>query len=97
MRYAHAENVNMTAEETLKDTFVLNSSITPDQRLRVQHWADILEPPSAPNAAAVKANCQHWALKVIERLRDEGIVTQATLNEARRYKQTLPNEDSWSQ
>jgi hypothetical protein len=89
MRYLPDINDNIIVSSTYKEGRTLNGNLTEDQRARIQYWAENTVPPSAPNAGAVTENCQHWAVRVLSRLQNEGIVTQGKVKEVAGLVQPL--------
>jgi hypothetical protein len=89
MRYTPGVNVNIFASATYKSFRELNSNLTDDQCTTIRHCAENTVPPTAPNAAAVTENCQHWVVRVLYGLQNQGIVTQEKVNEANGLVQPL--------
>jgi hypothetical protein len=92
MRYMPDEDSDILASSPLRGSYIMNPNITEQEHTRIRYWAENTPPPTAVNAAAAKANCQHWTIRVLERLQDEGIVTHTKVDEAKSYKQLLPHE-----
>ena len=89
MEYTPAFNANIFASSTYKSFRVLNSNLTEDQPASIKHCAENTVPPTAPNAAAVTENCQHWVVRVLHGLQNQGIVTQEKVNEVNNLVQPL--------
>jgi hypothetical protein len=75
MEYEHAEGVDILTSESLKTAYTL-CNLTQDQAERVAYYANTEPPPSAPDRASVRENCQGWTVRVLEKLAEEGIVTE---------------------
>ncbi|KAI5298149.1 hypothetical protein KEM55_003754 [Ascosphaera atra] len=69
------------AEYGFKTAYVL-ADITEEQAAIVKECADEIAPPRAANRAAVRENCQNWAVRVIGALVARGVVSQAKLDMA---------------
>lgn len=78
MRYTHAEGVNIQASCNFKTAYTL-ANLTQDQAGWVEFYANSETPPSAPDRASVTENCQGWTVRVLERLVEKDIVTEAWL------------------
>lgn len=61
---------------TLEDSILLNAVLGPSQHDVIRDWVQRETPPSAPNVAAVRESCQHWTMRVLERLQEGGIVAR---------------------
>jgi len=75
MHHQHTSNVDILSSSDIKDTFTL-AYLSDEQARLVEEFANTEIAPSAPNRASVKENCQWWAIRVLERLKERGIVTQ---------------------
>lgn len=75
MHHSHVDGVNIQALESFKTAYTL-ADLTQDQVGWVAYHANHEAPPSTPNRASVKENCQGWAARVLERLAERGIVTE---------------------
>ncbi|KAI5300712.1 hypothetical protein KEM55_005628 [Ascosphaera atra] len=82
MSYGHSsEPTLLTASDGFKTAYVL-ADITEEQAAIVKECADEIAPPRAANRAAVRENCQNWAVRVIGALVSRGVVSQAKLDMA---------------
>ena len=83
MHYSFIEDTNPVTElDTFNTAFVMAESISPEQQRKVVVAVEHMVPPSAPNAAAVKENCQTWCAKVLVQLMRENIVERRKVEEA---------------
>lgn len=73
------EPVDVTKEESFSTAFHL-ATLSDEQATKVKEIAERETPPSAPNRLAVRETCQGWAVRVIARLVDEGIVEKGKLH-----------------
>ena len=92
MQYKPEGNTSVLTPQSFGFHFVLNESVTREQHIKIQIWATNTPPPGDENAAAVTENSQNWVIRVLEKLQQEGIVTQAKVDEARAYTRALPHE-----
>ena len=92
MGYRPASDVNTSASETLKHVELLNPGITQSQHDTIRDTARNETPPSAPNIAAERENCQHWILTVLERMQAAGIVAQDKVDKVYGFRQPLAHE-----
>lgn len=81
MHYGHTDNTNVLSSQSYKDSYII-AAPTEHQAARVRYWANQEPAPSAPNQAAVRENCQGWAIRVIRRLVTEEIFRQEWVNTA---------------
>ncbi|KAM5430571.1 hypothetical protein McanCB21832_006416 [Microsporum canis] len=65
------------------------AALSEQQAAVVREVADSEVPPRAPNRQSVKENCQGWAVRVIARLVDRGIVPAAKLQMAESMMQPI--------
>jgi hypothetical protein len=93
MEYTPEKNNNVLTSSSLKNPFVMNPSITREQHNQIRDCVQKTPPPRAENAAAIRENCQHWVIRVLGRLHDEGLVTQAKVDEATIHKQPVPYQE----
>ncbi|KAI9823855.1 MAG: hypothetical protein M1826_007601 [Phylliscum demangeonii] len=82
MGYGHAHGVNVVLSASLRDSTII-AQPNEQQADRVRYWAEREEPPSAESMKEVKENCQGWAVRVIARLVEEGIVERRWCQYAR--------------
>jgi hypothetical protein len=73
-----SEKLNVKEDQTYKDSFQL-ATITEAQAKVVEEVAEIEPPPRASDRRSVTENCQGWTVRVIIRLVEKGIVSQAKL------------------
>lgn len=64
------------------------AAVTEEQGLEVKDIAE-REPPRAPNRLSVTENCQGWAVRVIGKLVDRGIVPAVKVDMARSMLEPL--------
>ncbi|TRX97138.1 hypothetical protein FHL15_001932 [Xylaria flabelliformis] len=77
MYHDHAREKNIFMSESYFDSFNLGY-LDNKGREMVEHCAYRQAPPSAPNAAAIKENCQGWAVRVLGDLEAKGVVSKGT-------------------
>ncbi|KAI0190048.1 hypothetical protein EV127DRAFT_481496 [Xylaria flabelliformis] len=77
MYHDHAREKNIFMSESYFDSFNLGN-LDNKGREMVEHCAYNQAPPSAPNAAAIKENCQGWAVRVLGDLEEKGVVSKGT-------------------
>jgi hypothetical protein len=65
---------NVCATDSFHDAFILATALTPAQQQRVEAVAAAEAPPRAATRRDVTENCQGWAVRVVAKLADEGIV-----------------------
>lgn len=80
MTYRPANNVDVLNSSSLRNTYELNRNLTPSQHITIAQAAQAEPAPHAATAAAVRENCQHWCVRVLQRLVAYGIVTQAKVD-----------------
>ena len=88
MKYVHASNIDLVSSTSYKDSFVLALPNEQDAG-RVRYWATREPPPSAPNQAAVRENCQAWVIRVVARLVEEGIIHKSWLSRIKEMQQPV--------
>lgn len=74
MTYIHYLNINLLESESYSASYALGD-ISEDQHKTVRKCAETEPPPRAASRTEVKENCQGWALRVLKRLSDQGIVS----------------------
>jgi hypothetical protein len=83
MHYSFIMDTNPTAQsEAFNTAYVMATGLNPEQGKEIVETVTKVEPPSAPNAAAVKENCQAWCVKVLVQLMKKGIVDRGRVEEA---------------
>lgn len=76
MAYQTASGIDIFESGNLRDIYELNGNLTSNQHSIIAHVASAELPPSAVNAAAVRENCQHWCIRVLQKLVAYDIVTE---------------------
>lgn len=79
MSHRHAQKVNIFLSLTYRTSYVLVQDLPAAAEAWVKSLAETETPPSAPNRAAVRENCQGWACRVLAKLVEKGIVSKDTL------------------
>lgn len=79
MHHIHANNTDVPSSQSYKDSYII-ARPTEHQAARVRYWATHEPAPRAPNQAALREDCQGWAIRAIRRLVTEGIVQQERVN-----------------
>ncbi|KAF2012946.1 hypothetical protein BU24DRAFT_425543 [Aaosphaeria arxii CBS 175.79] len=74
MYYVHDLDMNILEDEAYKTSFVLAKDLDAEAEVCIKRIAEAETPPSAPNRAAVRENCQGWAYRVVCKLVEEGVV-----------------------
>lgn len=80
MTYTPASNMDVFNSAGFRTSYVFNGRLTPTQHQTIAHVAAAEPAPQAAKAAAVTENCQHWCIRVLQKLVGHGIVTQQTIN-----------------
>lgn len=75
MRYEFQWDASPLGSESYHTSYVL-AQLVEGQEDVVRSCAEAEAPPAAENRASVKENCQGWAIRVLRRLRGEGIVSE---------------------
>ena len=88
MTYSPVEDTNLLDSPTYKTSYII-AQLDNEQAARVRFRAVNEPPPSAPNQADVRENCQGWAIRVIGRLVGEGIVEEKWVGFARGMQQPV--------
>ena len=81
MNYKTAPWIDLTNTTSIFNLYQL-ATITDQQATMVKEIADSEFPLRAPNRQSVKENCQGWAVRVIAKLVDRGIVADTKLEMA---------------
>jgi hypothetical protein len=79
MHHEHEQNTNIFRLTSYKTSYTLIHDLSPNAEALVKYYAEAEAPPSAPNRAAVKENCQGWTYRVLARLAEKGIMSQDML------------------
>ena len=82
------EEVNLLLAEDFANIYHL-AIVTEQQGAIVRQVAEQELPPRAPNRQSVTENCQGWAVRVIAKLVELGIVPAAKLEMARSLQQPV--------
>lgn len=75
MRYEVQRDASPLGSESYHTSYVL-ARLGEGQEDAVRSCAEAEAPPSAESRASVRENCQGWAIRVLRRLRGEGIVSE---------------------
>lgn len=83
MQYAHSpEPVNILNSEAFLDIYNL-ATVGEEEVITLREIVDSEPPPRAESRALVTENCQGWAVRVISRLAERGVVQEKKLEMAR--------------
>lgn len=82
------DSVDRTNSESFLNLYQL-AVVTEQQAMVVKQVADGEPPPRAANRQSVMENCQGWAVRVIAKLVERGIVPTAKLQMARSMMQPV--------
>ncbi|EGE08384.1 hypothetical protein TEQG_07494 [Trichophyton equinum CBS 127.97] len=81
-------SVDITSSASFLTMYQL-AVVTEQQAAVVKEVADNETPPRAPNRQSVKENCQGWTVRVITKLVEKGIVSNAKLQMAKSMMQPV--------
>lgn len=89
MTYAPSkEPVRVLEADTLRDVFTIANLSGADAQI-VKETAEHEPPPRAASRKDVRENCQSWAVRVLARLAEKGIVEEAKVEMARSMVQPI--------
>lgn len=82
MHHTYAEGVNIQNAASFKTAYT-RANLSQVQAELVAYYANQEAPPSAPDRASVRENCQGWAVRVLEKPKGQNIVTEEWLENAK--------------
>jgi hypothetical protein len=79
MAHQHKKSVDIFRSASFHTSYTIVQDLPETSEAWVKYYAEHETPPSAPNRAAVRENCQGWSYRVLTKLSEQGIITKETL------------------